>query len=189
MLTKESKVKVLENFYALDFIFFGKPLTEVANCCPLLKEDYLSIKGALLSVFLEMMNLIDYRPKTMTERVNTKSLVKLAIESAKASRYAAQRTVQTEKARIDIKNEIKVAVAEEKKIDISALVEDKIREKAYRLAVDNLLVAKTLMESTNYKALNSWTGRIIEDSYKVLRDNLCESAGIIIESDIEQKKN
>jgi len=189
MLTKEAKIKVLENFYALDFIFFGKPLAEVANCCPLLKEDYLSIKGALLSVFLEMMNLIEYRPKAITESINTKHLIKIAKESAKTSRYAAQRTVQTEKARIDIKNEIKVAVAEEKKIDVSALVETKIREKAYRLAVDNLLVAKTLMESKNYKALNSWTGQIIEDSYKVLRDNLCESADIIIETDIEAKKN
>lgn len=185
MLTKESKIKVLENFYALDFIFFGKPLAEVAQCCPLLKEDYLSIKGALLSVFLEMMNLIDYTPKTMTEAINTRKLMKVAIESAKSSRNAAQRTVQTEKARIDIKNEIKVVVAEERKTDISALVEEKIREKAYRLAVDNLLVAKTLIESKNYKALNSWTGRIIEDSYKVLRDNLCESAIIIIDSEKE----
>lgn len=188
MLTKEAKIKVLENFYALDYVFFGKPLTEVVNCCPLLKEDYLSIKGALLSVSMEMMNLIGYAPKAISEKILTPQLKKLALESAKTSRVAAQRTVQTEKARIDVKNEVKAALSEGKKIDVPQLVETKIREKAYRLAVDNLLVAKTLVESRNYKALNTWAGKIVEDSYKVLRDNLCESAMVIVETEIETKK-
>jgi hypothetical protein len=188
MLTKEAKIKVLENFYALDYIFFGKSLTEVVNCCPLLKEDYLSIKGALLSVSMEMMNLIDYRPKPISEKIQSPQLKKLALESARVSRLASQRTVQTEKARIDVKNEVKAALSEGKKVNVTELVETKIREKAYRLAVDNLLVARTLVESRNYKALNTWAGKIVEDSYKVLRDNLCESAMIIVETEIESKK-
>jgi len=46
MLSTESKIRVLENFYALDYVFFGKPVQEVEFCCPLVKEEYLSVKGA-----------------------------------------------------------------------------------------------------------------------------------------------
>ena len=58
-----------------------------------------------------------------------------------------------------------------------------IREKAFSLAVDNLLIARVLSESLNMKALNTFEGRIVEDSYKVLRDNLCETANLILDND------
>ena len=49
-LHKESKIRILENFQALDYIYFGKTLNKVsANCCPALKEDYVATKGAILS--------------------------------------------------------------------------------------------------------------------------------------------
>ena len=44
----------------------------------------------------------------------------------------------------------------------------------YRL--NNLIIARILGESKTYKNLNDWTGKIIEDSYKILRDSLVESA-------------
>jgi len=31
--------------------------------------------------------------------------------------------------------------------------------------------------------MNDWTGRIVEDSYKILRDNLCETAMMILDDD------
>jgi len=72
MLTKESKIRALENFYALDYTFFGKPINKVETCCPLVKEEYLSIKGAFLSVFIEMIRLVDHSPKRIEERVEFK---------------------------------------------------------------------------------------------------------------------
>ena len=51
MLSKESKIKILENFYGLDYVFFGKPVKEIQTCCAALVEDYVSVKGALMSVF------------------------------------------------------------------------------------------------------------------------------------------
>ena len=77
MLLKESKIRVLENFYGLDYVFFGKPLTRVESCCPLIKEDYLSVKGALLSVFVEMLKLVDHQPPTVEGQVRTPELKKL----------------------------------------------------------------------------------------------------------------
>lgn len=183
MLSKESKIRVLENFYALDYVFFGEPLREVQSCCPLIKEDYLSVKGALLSVFIEMLKLVDHNPDPFEGQVQTEQLREMAKDSAASAREAAQKVVMTEKARNDIKGELREALEDQSEVDIPALVEDKIREKAFNLAVDNLLVARILPESLDMNSLNKFEGKIIEDSYKVLRDNLCETANLILDSD------
>ena len=182
MLSKESKIRVLENFYALDYVFFGKPVMHYENCCPIMKEDYLSVKGALMSVFIEMLKLVEHKPNTILEHVDSKMLKGLAKQSAKIARENCQKIVQSPKARADIKMEIQEALNENKKLDPEKLVQEKIREKAFRLAVDNLLVARTLTESDKVKSLNEWEGRIVEDSYKLLRDGLCESAMLILDN-------
>jgi hypothetical protein len=183
MLSKESKINVLENFYSLDYIFFGKRVAKVKSCCPLIREEYLAIKGALMSVHIEMLKHMKHSPKPLSEKVNFKRLSELAAERAKAARFAAQKVVVTELARRDIKADIKSALAENKNLDVSALVEAKIREKAFRLAVDNVLVARPLAEAKSVKSLNDWTGRVLEDSYKILRDNLCETAMMILDNE------
>ena len=183
MLSKESKIRVLENFYALDYVFFGKPLKKVDSCCPLVKEDYLSIKGALMSVFIEMTKMVDHSPEVLEERMSTNLLLAHAKAYAKEARSSASAVVKTERARNDIKRELKAFIKEGEDHDIPALIENTIREKAFRLAVDNVLIAKMLNESKNIKALNEWSGKIVEDSYKILRDNLCETANLIIDSD------
>lgn len=183
MLSKESKIRVLENFYGVDYIFFGKQLSKVDSCCPIVKEEYISIKGALLSVYVEMLKLMGHTPATLEEKVTSKELLTLAKESAKNSRVASQKLVTTEQARKDIKTELKTELKENSKIDVAKVVETKIREKAFRLAVDNMLVAKALQEAKNLDAMNDWTGKIIEDSYKILRDNLCEVAMMILDDD------
>jgi hypothetical protein len=182
MLTKESKIKVLENFYALDYVFFGKPVAKVESCCPILKEEYLSVKGATLSVFIEMLKLIKHSPAELTEKVDTAALMKRAKTSARVARENAQKIVQTNKAKANIKESLKEALKEDKDADLSKLVETKIRQKAFGLAVDNLLLAKTLTEAESLEPLNDWTGQIVEDSYKILRDSLVECASIILES-------
>jgi hypothetical protein len=183
MLSKESKIRVLENFYGIDYVLFGRPLKEVSNCCPVVKEEYVSIKGALLSVFVEMLRLMDHTPAVIEEKVDSKNLMAMARQNAKSARQASQKVVTTESARRDIKAELKQALSENKDINVSNLVEQKIREKAFRLAVDNLLVARSLQEAGNLDAMNEWTGKIIEDSYKILRDNLCEVAMMILDDD------
>lgn len=180
MLSKESKIRVLENFYGIDYVLFGKPLRKVPTCCPVIKEEFLSIKGALLSVYIEMLKLMEHKPEVLKEKVTSKTLRKVARENAKSARFASKKVVTTEKARNDIKNELKEVLEENSGVDISKIVETKIREKAFRLSIDNLLVARALQEATNLEAMNDWTGKIVEDSYKILRDNLCEAAMLIM---------
>jgi hypothetical protein len=109
----------------------------------------------------------------------------MAKESAKNARHASQRVVTTEQARADIKVEIREALDADKDVDVTKLVESKIREKAFRLGVDNILVARALQEATTLDEMNEWTGKIVEDSYKILRDNLCELAMMILSDDTE----
>jgi hypothetical protein len=183
MLSKESKIRVLENFYGVDYVLLGKPVGKVQNCCPIVKEEYISIKGALLSVFVEMLRLMDHSPQKLKEKVNSSDLRRIAKENAKVSRLASKKIVTTEQARQDIKGELKAALTENKKADIASLVETKIREKAFRLAVDHLLIARALNEAKNLESMNDWTGRIVEDSYKILRDSLCETAMMLLDDE------
>ena len=183
MLLKESKIRVLENFYGIDYALFGKALKEVENCCPIIKEEYISVKGALLSVYVEMLKLMGHQPENVSEKINSKNLRTMAKESAKNARHASQKVVTTEQARADIKAELKEALHVDKDADVAKLVESKIREKAFRLAVDNILVARSLQEATSLDEMNQWTGKIVEDSYKILRDNLCELAMMILNDD------
>jgi hypothetical protein len=179
-LQKESKIKVLENFYALDYVFFGKPVKEIQACCPALAEDYISVKGAMMSIMVELFKLVDHSPKPVTEKVNTATLLSGARCRAKIAREMAQKLVASDKGKLEIKTELKEALNKDNTINISDAVEEKIILKAFGLACDNLLIASTISESLSYEQMNEWSGRIIEDSYKILRDSLVESASLIL---------
>jgi hypothetical protein len=185
-MLKESKIRILENFYALDYTFFGKPVTKINVCCPFLIEEYMSVKGALLSVMTEMYNLIEHKPKAISEKVSPKIVRQMAIESAKSARVSAKKLVSTAKGKESVKVKIKEAAEDAKRakfpVNLEKITQEKITEKAFSLAVDNILVGRAISESTSYKKLDSWDGRIIEDSYKLLRDQLVECAVSIIDS-------
>jgi len=182
-LSKESKVRVLEDFYALDYILFGKPSIKMETCCPALVEDYINVKGAVMSIMVEMYTLIDHAPPALTEKINSKKLNENAKFSAKLARENSQKLVSTPQGRADIKAELKTVIVNEDNYgDVEELVQQKIREKAFGLAIDNLLIARTLSECNNeqIKKFNEWEGRLVEDAYKILRDNLIESATDIL---------
>jgi hypothetical protein len=184
-LTKESKLRVLETFYALDYLFFGKPAVKVETCCPVFAEEYLSVKGALMSVVIEMLQLVGHAPKPLTEKVDTPVLMKMASSSARIARENCKKLLLTDKGKEDVKAMVQESLSskgKDEKVDISELVQQKIREKAFSLAVDNLVIARNLLEAKDVKKLNDWEGKIIEDAYKILRDNLITAATELLSS-------
>ena len=188
-LKKESKIRVLENFYSLDYALFGKPLSEMNVCCPVFTEEYVSVKGALMSLVIEMYKLIKHTPEAITEKIQTKQLHAMAIESAMIARENCKKLVTSDKGRSDVKNTLRESLTNAKrKVNIEKLVQDKIRTKAFSLAVDNLLVGRAITESKKFEKLNTWNGRLIEDAYKILRDNLVECALNIIENSGDESK-
>jgi hypothetical protein len=176
MLTKESKIRVLENYYAIDYALFGKPISKMETCCPLVKEEYLSLKGALLSVYIEMLQLVEHSPKVLSEKVNSSKLISRGKTAATIARENARKIVTSSKSQQDIKGMLRETLSRDKDVDVAKLVEAKIREKAFSLAIDTLLVARIMKESNSISNLTTWEGKLLEDSYKILRDNLIESA-------------
>jgi hypothetical protein len=183
-LPKETKIRVLESFYAIDYILFGKQFKSIklnensgcSLCNQVLAEEYLSAKGALLGTVTEMYKLIKHNPPRLNEQINGKLLNKMAYKSAKIARKNASVLIKTSKGRNSVKNRLVETITENTKINIDKEVQKHIREKAYSLAIDNLLISRVITESKKYKEMNSWMGRIIEDAYKILRDSLIESA-------------
>lgn len=185
MLSKESKIRTLENFHAIDYVFFGKPITEIEACCPLIKEEYMAIKGALLSVYIEMLKLVDHKPDVIEEKVTSSILIDAAKSSALTARENSEIIVTGSKSRENIKESLKQKVAADKDLNMSEALKEEIRQKAFSLAVDNLLISRIIDESSSIEKLNEWEGSIIEDSYKILRTNLVESAYDVLEATLE----
>lgn len=186
-LSKESKIQVLENFYGLDYVFFNKPLKELNYCCPALAEEYVNLKGAFTSIFIEMLKLMEHAPEAITEKIEISKIREAASISADRSRFAASKLMQTAAAKDSIKNSLmeSISVVEEDdqgdNIEPQEFVEMKIKTKSFALAVDNLMLAKPLSEANDVKAMLTFEGKLLEDSYRILRDGLCECALIIID--------
>jgi len=125
--------------------------------------------------------MVDHSPKQLTEKLTTKDFTSNAKRYAKYARESAQKIVTTKKARDNIKEQLKRIVSENKNVEVPNVVENLIREKAFKLAVDHLLIARTIAESKNVKSMNEWTGKLLEDSYKILRDSVVESALTILD--------
>lgn len=183
MLTPESKIRVLENFHSIDYVIFGKPVNKFKKNHSDLVNEFTNTKGALLSIVIEMYKLIDHAPKVINEKINTSSLISRAKKSAVIAREHCQQLVSTDKSRNEIKNELRESLINDPDSDITELVSEQIRKKSFSLAVDNLLVARTLNESLDFKKLVTWEGKIIEDAYKILRNSLIENALDIINAE------
>ena len=178
MLGKNEKIRVLENFYAIDFTLFGKSVTKMKSCCPAIIEDYINTKGALMSIMIEMYNLIGHKATPLHENVTSKVLIKRAKTSARIARENCRKLVVTNKGRRDVKQLVREELSRNSHNNVEDIVREQIRTKAFSLAIDNLLIARTLSESSaiQVKRMNKWEGKIVEDAYKILRDNLVLSA-------------
>jgi len=183
-LNKETKIRILEDFYAIDYVLFGRKLKDI-KVDKSLSEEYLYHKGAVMSIMMEMMKLVDHLPDPILESVNKKNLLKLSRQSARMARENCKKLVSCQEGQKSIKRELKESFQSKKSINLEKVVQEKIREKSYRLALDNLLVARTISESVNYKKLNEFEGKLIEDAYKILRDQLVESAMSIMNEAFE----
>jgi len=182
MLTKESKLRVMENFYSIDYALFGKSVKQIDTCCPETIREFITVKGALLSVMVEMYKLLDHKPSVLSEKVDIKQLKQIAVESAKVARNNSKVLVASDEGKQSVKEALQQKIEEAKeKDDIDMMVEDTIRNKAFGIAIDNLLIARTLSECEDVSPMNEWEGLILEDAYKILRDSLVEVASFIDE--------
>jgi len=176
-MQKEIKLNLMEFFLSLDQIFFHKHLSKVKInedchvCRDTMITDYETSKAAILSSLLEISNLIKYSPKKINSKVDKKSLNESIKRRSKKALYEAKILLSDKRTKYDIKSKFTRNLQEGIKVNSENL----IRKRALSFAVDSLLIKNILEESLIPDNLNTWTGKIIEDSYKILRNSLIES--------------
>lgn len=187
MLSKTSKSRIIEAFYGLDYLYFGKPVQEVDYCCPIMVEDYLSTKGVLLSTLIEIFRLIEPKKNALIESkdISGSDILKLAKAASKIARENAMVIIKDKRAVKDIRESLEESLksASSKEKEVDKIVESVIRQKAFSLATDSYLLARNLVESKQGSKLNEWTGKITGEAYKILRDKLVETAEAILSTD------
>lgn len=196
MLNSMSKIRVLENFYSIDYTLLGKKISDIDTGCSICEEyikEYVSSKAALLSVVREIYELINHNPEKLSKKITESKLMNMAKKSAKIVRINSSNIIRSSKGRKSIRESIKVKVksGNVNEGEIPSVVESEIKKKAFSIALDNMLIARSLTESkrSGIKKMNSWNGRILEDAYKILRDDLIEAAEQVISTlDLSRNK-
>lgn len=185
MLNKDSKIRLIENFYALDYILFGKPITEIETCCPVLIEEYISTKGAVISTLKEMFEIIHHKAvpiKNPEKKITEKVIRESAEKAAKIAKTNVSKLMENDRIKSDFKKSINKIVTENKKINVDKLIEEKILEQSLKLAIDNILIGRSLRECSKCNEIKSIKGKLVSDAYNFLRDSLIDSALTIVKN-------
>lgn len=179
MLTKESKIRILENFISMDYLFFGKPISEMTDDTIMAKQ-YLELKGSLCSALTEMYDTMKHHPNEFDKIIDEQDITKLAIEAAVVARKNTKSLLVSPDGKTNITESVFNTIRSNEDADVDSVVNYTIQEKAFQLGMDNMLIARSLSESENIDVLNTFEGKILEDTYKSIRDSLVETALMII---------
>lgn len=175
-MTKENKIRVLENFQTIDRLLFGKPASKLIGCCPALLTEYVSTKGALLSVIVEMMKLTNYKAPTIKKTVTSKLLVESSKFVANKIKNETKKVMMGKKMKTHLKKSLMEQVRKNQIMNLSEDVKQKIQSKTMSVALDNLLIGRMLNESCDYSKFKKMEGRILKEAYLTVRDSLVECA-------------
>ena len=103
---------------------------------------------------------------------SSKISAKIAIENTK-------KILNTKNGKKSLTEEVSRSLKNDEKQDLNDVIQEEIKRKAFSVAIDNIIIAKAIRETKDYKNLNSWKGGVLEEAYKTIRDNLIETSIII----------
>jgi len=175
MLTKESKIRILENFISMDYLFFGKPIHEMDVSIDLARQYY-ELKGSLCSSLIELYTFMEHKPAEITEILTESDIEKLAIKSSITARKNVKKLLTCTEGKTNVVNTVFEFIKLNESDDVSSIVNYSIQAKAFQLGLDNMLIARALNESENIDEMNTFSGTLLEDTYKALRNSLVETA-------------
>jgi len=181
MLKKETKIRIIENFLSLDYLFFGKSIHEMNINIDIAKQ-YIELKGSMGSIISEIYSVIDHSPEEISEVLKESDIENMAMKSAITARQNVKKLLTSADGKSSVTAATFLAIRENEEANIDEIVHYKIQEKAFQLGMDNLIIARSLSESTNPEIMKNFEGKILEDSYKCLRDSLIETALVILEN-------
>ena len=179
MLKKESKIRVMENFISLDYLFFGKTIHEMDSDIDMSKQ-YIELKGTLCSVISEMYQLMEHNPAEFDTVLTESDIENMAIGAATVARQNVRRIMTTKDGKGSIHEAIYASIREHDDQELNDVVNIKIQEKSFQIGLDNMLIARAISESEKVDIMETFEGKILEDTYKTIRDSLVETAMAVI---------
>jgi len=181
----QSKIKVLENYHALDLAIFGKDHNMVDVCCPILKEEYVRAKGALISCVIDLYKHVNIPSKAkLSESVTPARIQSNAAVIAKNARKNSKNRILSEATKKQISSVIQESFKNsktKKRSDIKDIIESQIKTVGFSKIVDEILI-RTVLKESNVTAFKDAKGAIILKAYGTLRENFVKSAMTLLES-------
>ena len=166
---KGRKTVILENWFTVDQILFGRPAKEV------LSEDkmnqYLTSKGAFLSNLYEIYSRLGYSPELDFDKIS--DMVESARNVAKEAMVKAKDYIQHASVSKLVKEEIQNTSKLEglKEEQVAKFV---VLKRMNAVAIDSALLESVVSESPNKDQIADWQGKVLIDAHKTLRDNLID---------------
>lgn len=161
------KTKILECWYSIDEMLFGKPASEVITEQNDF-DEYISMKGTLLSNAFEMWNHFGYEPKFEEDPKNTEQLKECAKQQSKHSIKLTENLMRKD----TIKESISNRVMKESKQPKEKEIRQKVRECYHQMNIDNVILGIPMFES-NVKE-HDMRGAILEEAHTLIRDSLMD---------------
>ena len=184
-MNAQSKIKVLENYLALDLAIFGKDHNKVDVCCPILKEEYVRAKGALVSCIIDLYKHVDKTAsKKLSESMTPAHVASNAAVIAKNARKNSKDRILSESTKKQISSVIQESFKNsktKKRSDIKDIIESQIKTVGFAKIVDEILIRPVLKES-NVSSFKDSKGAIMLKAYRTLRENFVKSAMTLLES-------
>jgi len=171
-MNKAHKTLILENWFAMDYILFGKRSTKA-----IVKEDnlkeFLTNKGSLFSNLAEIYNAIDY--KSNNKYSNLKELQIKSKEKAERSLEEAKKIIKSKSVNSIIKEEISKAGITEGLTE-EEIAQYVISKKLKEIAIDYLLFEGLDQDKEAKKKLKDWKGNVYIQSHNLLRTDAINAA-------------
>ena len=139
-------------------------------------EEYISLKGALLSDLNEFYNYIDYTPQNKKIPNNDKLLQESAVLTAKKSKKLSANMIERKDFKSSLKKQIVKEFNANPKQDVDTLSDRIINERFLKMTMDNILIGIPVIECKNKEKTNDFKGGILEQAYLTVRNDMIQFA-------------
>jgi len=166
---KGRKTVILESWFVIDQILFGRPAKEV------LSEDkmsqYLTSKGAFLSNLYEIYSRLGYSPDSDFDKISD------MVESARLVATEATKKAKDYVQHVSVSKLVKEEI--QKTSELEGLKEEQVAKfvvlkRMNAVAMDSALLETIVKESKKQDQVSDWQGKVLIDAHKTLRDNLID---------------
>lgn len=168
-MNKSTKTKILEAYFGIDAILFGKPANKALVGDQL--KEYVVTKCALLTNLAELYAGIGYSGDNVSFD-NTSSLVKHANRNAKKALTESKAIISDTNVAKMVREELK-DFSTQKRLNEDVAAKYVISRRLKNVALDHYLMTEAVDEACQ-PCLEQWQTKVQLEAYKTMRNALVE---------------